>query len=92
MVYEWDTRKARRAQILKILAAWVAAIVFASFLALLLVNAMAVGPISPAAPFIGSAAHRLGIRTGSAVERLRPPGPSSAPSAVSSMIRIPAVA
>jgi len=27
MVYEWDTRKARRAYIVKILAAWVAVIV-----------------------------------------------------------------
>lgn len=43
MVYEWDTRKARRAYILKILAAWTAAIVVASFPALLLVNAMALG-------------------------------------------------
>lgn len=43
MVYEWDTRRARRAYILKILAASVAATVVASFPALLLVKTMALG-------------------------------------------------
>ncbi|PDS78105.1 hypothetical protein CO654_33580 [Rhizobium sp. L18] len=62
MVYEWDTRKARRAYILKILAASIAAIVVASFPALLLVIAMAAAdPMNGAAGEISCQAlpHRV---------------------------------
>jgi hypothetical protein len=40
MVYEWDTAQARRAYVLKILAARGAAVIVPGFPALLLINAM----------------------------------------------------
>jgi hypothetical protein len=40
MVYEWDSKKARRAYVLKVLAAWGAAVIVAGFPALHLINAM----------------------------------------------------
>jgi hypothetical protein len=40
MVYEWDSAEARRAYVLKILAAWGAAAIVAGFPVLLLINAM----------------------------------------------------
>ncbi|WP_276121886.1 hypothetical protein [Pararhizobium qamdonense] len=40
MVYEWDPAKARRAHVLKILAAWGAAVTVAGFPVLVLIHAL----------------------------------------------------
>ncbi len=40
MVYEWDERRAQRAYIMKILAAWMAAIVVAGLPVMMALNAM----------------------------------------------------
>jgi hypothetical protein len=42
MDYEWDTAKARRTYVLKILAAWGAAVIVAGFPVVLLINAMSI--------------------------------------------------
>ncbi|MGJ7043743.1 hypothetical protein J2Y63_007029 [Shinella sp. BE166] len=42
MAYEWDTAKARRAYVLKILAALGAAVIVAGFPVALLMNAMSI--------------------------------------------------